>query len=753
MRKLLIILSATVLFNIIPFIVPLPKGLFPDYSKTVYYADGRPARVYIAKDEQWRIRTPYRDIPLLVRRGIVEKEDRFFFFHFGINPVSVLKAAARNIKNRRIINGGSTLTMQLARITEPKRRTLFSKFIEMLRAVQFEMRFSKEEILEYYLNLAPFGRNLVGIESAAQYYFGKPLRDLDISEMAAIVNMPQIPGINALDNTELFRKKRDGVLKALFKARAISKEEFDEAAGQELRFTPSRFPSDIPHLSDFLTAGYPGNDSLVTTVQRDVQRAAQQIIANHRKRIEDLGITNASAVVLDIGTGNVLAAIGSFDYFGEKDGMVNGFIAKRSPGSTLKPFLYALSLMKGIINPSYMLKDIPTSYSDYSPENFSGSYQGLVRAEDALCGSLNVPFIRLFNNYGKDDFLDFLRSAGIRGLEEDPFYGLSLIIGAVETDLLSLANIYRMIANNGKYGPYRMLIDDEGGDMNGLLSEGACYLTKKALSKRKNFELPDEYAGNPLLDRIYWKTGTSHGYRDALTIAFGSKFVVGVWAGNFDGCGVKGLIGYEIAAPIAFDILRALEHGITYESGKMPDDISLIEVCPLSGKLKTDNCPEGIEEYTLRERRYYSKCNFHRKFLIEKGSGLRITSFFKGMGELEEKVFAVMPSDVSAYLSGSSFISGSLPAVHPRCGDDRSYIKISGLNNGEHIMYKDGLRLSLLCSGHGNRDVFWFINGKLFRKTEIGNAVLFPAQRGSYEITAADEFGSEDTVSVEVIAR
>ncbi|MGM0569076.1 MAG: penicillin-binding protein 1C, partial [Elusimicrobiota bacterium] len=450
----------TALFALsLTFIVPLPQSINPPLSTVVKYSDGSIARVYLARDQQWRIYKKTDSLNKHLLESILEKEDRFFYYHPGVNPIALLKAFYRFIKNGRVINGGSTITMQLARIIEPKPRTFFSKFLEILRAFQYEIRFSKKEILQMYLNYAPFGGNIVGFETASLYYFSKPTEELKLAEAATLANLPQIPGVDFFENKELLLQKRNFLLRRLEKKNKISSKEFEKAFNSTIDIEKNSFPMDIPHVSDYFYLKGRGK-SYQTTIDRGLQKFVEAKIENYRKSLENKGITNASVVLLENNSGKVLAAAGSVDYFNSPQGQVRGFKAPRQTGSTLKPFLYALALEKGIITPRTMLKDVPVSYSDFEPYNFDKKFRGLVTAEEALSHSYNVPFVRLLQSTGKDNFLEFLKDGGVSSLKENSHYGLSVILGACDINLLEISNLYRMLADGGMYSPYYMSKDE-----------------------------------------------------------------------------------------------------------------------------------------------------------------------------------------------------------------------------------------------------------------------------------------------------
>jgi penicillin-binding protein 1C len=647
------------------YVVLLPRSIDPPYSKVIKFRNGNIARVYLADDEQWRINENFKNIPKMLKVCFIEKEDKYFYLHPGFNPVSLLKAAFRYVKYGKVINGGSTITMQIARILEPKKRTVLSKILEILRAIQYELRFSKRKIFEIYLNNAPFGRNIVGVESASLFYYGCSLDELELYQLATLASLPQSPGINYFNRRDLLLKKRNDLLNKLCKHRKISKDVLKRELANPIDITPHRFPKKIPHLSDYFILNGTKNE-YITTVDADIQGYVSKKLYSYWEELRTKGISNGSVVLMDNKTGEVLAICGSIDYFRSKEGQVRGFMADRPPGSTLKPFLYGLAIEDGIITPKTILKDIPTNFKDFYPVNFDQKYRGMVRAEIALSNSYNVPFVRLLRSYGKNKFLKFLRDGGISNLKNNDYYGLSLILGACEVRLLEMTNLYRIFPNGGIYSPYKILMTKNNEGSKKILYEGTTWLVGNALSIRLNPDVPEEFCDKPFVNKLKWKTGTSQKYKDAWTFGYGNKYTLGVWVGNFDGKSSINLVGSEAAAPIFFDILGELESKYKVDDENLPEDLELIKVCPLSGRCLTENCKDFIYTYTLKENEFVKRCNIHKRYLIEKKSGYRITSFFKGMGELDSRVFVIYPWDVQGYLTENLSIHQNIPVIHPK---------------------------------------------------------------------------------------
>ena len=735
----------SVLLFILPWAIPLPAGLFPPRSTVVRYSNGRPASIYLAADEQLRIFTSYERLPEELIESILIKEDRYFFYHPGFNPVSLIKAALRYIKAGRIINGGSTITMQLARICEPKERTIPSKICEILRAIQFEIRFSKKDILEMYLNLAPFGGNNVGAAAGAMRYFGTPIEELDLPTAAALANLPQIPGIDLFKHPDLIKRKRNRILKDLYRKKKISKDKYTTAVNSSLMMGYYALLRGMPHISDEMRLSYPGSDT-VTTIERGKQEFCQSVLGKFKTEYSFRGITNASVIVIEKGSGKIVSAVGSMDYYDSSiSGQVRGYSALRQPGSTLKPFLYASALDDGIITPDTVLLDIPTVYGSFSPSNFSGEFSGLVKAEFALSNSLNIPFVRLLHTYGIGDFIEKLRDGGISTLSSRKgYYGLSLILGACDINLMELTDLYRALANDGNYSRASFLENDIEDNPVGIFSSGAVYLTSQALSIKQNPDIPSEFSHKHFVRKICWKTGTSQNYKDAWTIGYGEKYVVGVWSGNFNGASSQDLIGVAAAAPIFFEIMEGLEGRDSGEVLESPEDLKTVEICSLSGKIITDACTDMVLTQIPKNAHFAETCDLHKKYLIEKKSGLRITSIFPELGELEVRKYVQYPPQVKDHLYSGSVLK-DIPPVHPKCVNRRASGGIKIISPVSKRVYRGStggvIPLKAVCRTGRSTEYFWFIDGEFIMKTTPAEDGFWELKKGEHRIEVTDDLG------------
>lgn len=750
--------ASLLVFVLLIFFYPLPRSLNPSWSKIVRYGDGKVMRTYVSADEKWRIFLPLDKIdPLLVKTTILY-EDRFFLFHHGINPLSLIRALYKNIRAKRIVSGGSTLTMQLARIAEPKPRNIIAKLIEIFRAAQFELRLGKKRILELYLNLAPYGGNIEGIGAACLGYYGRLPEKMTPEEISFLVSLPQSPSLRRPKEKPSPINGRNSVLKVMFKNGLVNGEEYKRGLNAAVPHNFKPFPFEAPHAADFLFLRYPESDNIPSTIDRNIQTKVSNILWSYKKKIFDAGASNANVVVMENSTRKVRALIGSLDYFDEANqGQVRGFYAFRSPGSALKPFLYIMALEKGLINNAMLIEDAPYRFGDFEPSDFSGTWLGLVTAEEALSLSLNLPFILILKRYGYSRFIERLKDLGFNGPLTFDSYGLPIITGGMDVRLVDLTNLYLTLARGGMHGEYVMLEDEMPKQEKSLFRPGAVLLTLKALSKRNRPDAPHLSRFTIPKGKIYWKTGTSFGRRDALSIGFQKDYTVGVWVGNFSGEGSDSIVGALAAAPIMFDIIRAIEHEW---QGRFPwerfaeSEIENVEVCKFSGFRPGPHCPETKMVAVLKNAHPYIECPYHKKFIIEKSTGYRASpwkSYKKG--EIVEKVFLVYPPQVQKVMGKKA----QEPEFPPECRlvDERLTLQIvSPVDEGIYFI-PSGVRnagfipLQAFTANKGNR-IHWFINDHYRGATGSGEIMEIVPEGPTMKIVAQDEAGTNKTVRINI---
>ena len=742
--------SAVTLGMLLLYLVPLPQPLMPPISKVVRFADDSLMRVYLAEDERWRIWTPLEDIDSLLVQTTLQYEDRYFRYHFGVNPISMTRALVQNLRAGETLSGGSTLTMQLARLIEPKPRTVTSKLHEMFRAAQYEVRFSKDEILELYLNRAPYGGNYEGVAAASLAYFGKPPEQLFPAEAAYLVSLPQSPtarhpGAGKPHQSLLARNR----VLARMQARGLIDTEAIAAALQSpVPRVIHSFPADAPHAADYLRQHFPEVTDIRSTLDPHVQRVAENLLKSHTARLRNLGAHNASVVVMHNASREVRALVGSLDYWNPSHGgQIIGFDIPRSPGSALKPFLYALALQEGVITSETLLEDVPAGFGEFRPANFSGKYRGLVKAELALAQSLNYPFVKLLQQVGYHDFMDLLREADLTPTVARE-YGLTLITGGMEVHLLDLTNAYVTLARAGDHQSPALLLESDGSarDTRSILDPGAASLTRRAIALRDRPDAPSERYLAQTKAEVYWKTGTSWGRRDAWSVGSTPDYTVGVWVGNFSAEGADGIVGAPAAAPILFDILAAL--GSDRRTLPLETDYLIqIRVCALSGLPPSPHCPQTKGVWVVRDHAPRQTCPYHRAFLVEKATGRRVQPWHEyGNGEVEQKVMTVYPPLAAAFMGATS---GDASVQLPEHGtqQEKTQLRLARPTNGMSYLITSGIRPAgkiplQAWTDTADGDIFWFANDRFVIQSNSGSTCFLEPQRGSLRITAMDSAGN-----------
>ncbi|MFZ4399506.1 MAG: penicillin-binding protein 1C, partial [Bacteroidales bacterium] len=558
------------------------KPLFKDPNSTVLRdKNGELLGAKIAADGQWRF-PETENVPDKFAKAIVQFEDKHFYHHPGFNPVSMIRAVYLNIKNRKIVSGGSTISMQLIRLSRKnKSRTIFEKIIETLLAMRLELTYSKSEILRLYASHAPFGSNVVGIDAAAWRYFGVSANNLSWAEISTLAVLPNSPALiyPGKNHSKLF-EKRNRLLNNLFKQKIIDQTTCDLSKNEILPAKPFHLPQLSPHLLERAVNEGKGGQNILSTIDIHIQENVNEIIELHHRLLQANEIHNAAALVLDVNTGNVLAYTANTpSQSGKEHGNdVDIILAPRSTGSILKPYLYAAMLNDGLLLPTTLIPDIPMQIGGFVPENYNLTYDGAVPARQALARSLNIPAVKMLQSYGVEQFYTLLKKLGMTTLiKSSSHYGLSLILGGAEARLWDLAGIYASMGrtlnhfNNsqGKYDktdfhPPLFIKSDESNKkktntQSSYLDAASIWLALEAMVEvsRPDEELQWQQFSSSA--RVAWKTGTSFGNRDAWSIGVTPEYIVAVWVGNASGEGRPGLTGLGCAAPILFDIFKVLK--------------------------------------------------------------------------------------------------------------------------------------------------------------------------------------------------
>ena len=882
MLPLFLIITLSMLAN---WCFPLPKArLHPPVSQIVLDRNGEWLRAFLADDGMWRFsrqlsvisyqsqevfdkpdtsltENSYREANTttdnyFLHQAMLTSEDRWFYYHYGINPVSIATALYDNLKAGEVVRGGSTITMQLARLMEPKARNIPNKLIEMFRALQLEHTYSKSEILTFYFNMLPYGGNIVGTAAASRFYFNKPQHALSLGEAALLAAIPNAPERLRPDRfPENARKAREKVLNRLLARRQISEQQWQEATQEPIPRKRYPLPFKAPHLSRMLVKEnrshakpYPStrlphlqrhewmgktDGRIYTTIDARVQETAVRILSEYLEAERKLSLrgshstSTGAIIVMDTQNRHVLAMVGSHDFFDrEALGQVNGTLAPRSPGSALKPFVYALAMEQGLITPETLLFDVPITYAGYEPVNYNGKYNGYVTARQALARSLNVPAVnlnaRLKNRtsnstpiqhskarVGGSTLHAFLKQAGISTLAPAQKYGLSMVLGGCEVNLLELTTLYVGLANMGEFGSYQLTLprNSRRGEVTSPLqgfrkprveNHSPQHLLRKETSfiiteMLTDSQLPTNTVKNPEafertmnLPKIAWKTGTSYGHRDAWCIGYSPTLTIGVWLGNFDGKGAPMLSGAEAATPILFALFTALTGQDTHRWFTKPEQLKTRQVCALSGAPVSSHCPVHKDDVYIPGISSVAVCTIHKRIYVNEATGYSLCSHCRknssqqsavssqkdsqytesrkpkaeshfttdtSLKDAQAQIFEEWPANAATWLAENGFAVPVLPKHNPLCTGTIAGNAPIILSPAEDTIYyiREGVplenqKIRLIASASSRtQDLFWFLDGELIFQGNAAEQYWLTPTKGKHVLTCVDAEGRSAT--------
>lgn len=760
------ILSTLAIGVLIFFFLPVVK-FNVTYSTVLSDRNNHLLAAHIAEDEQWRF-PPADSVPEKFRIAIIHFEDEYFKYHPGVNPISLSKALIRNVKQGKIVSGGSTITMQVIRLANPAPRTIANKIKEIILAIRMEASLSKDSILALYAAHAPFGGNTVGLEAASYRYFNRPSHELTWAETATLAVLPNSPSLVHLGrSTDTLRQKRDRLLNKLFNKGLISETELQLALLEELPEQPGPMPNLCPHLLDYHIIRHRGKH-IQLSIDSELQHLASLIVERHSKALQNNEIYNAAAIIASVETGEVLAYVGNSNGTQKDKGYKVDIIrSSRSSGSVLKPFLYAVSLQDGLILPTSLLPDIPTYYKNYIPRNYSKSYDGAVHADRALARSLNIPFVRLLNDYDGNRFVSDLTKLGFTTINK-PYshYGLSLILGGSEVTLWDLAGSFasmrrtlnQYIEHDGMYptSSFHPLRLQQSKPQAGkelftntppVLGASAIYFTLKALT---SVERPPEESGWEHFGssgQIAWKTGTSFGYRDAWGVGVSSDFVVAVWVGNASGEGRPGIIGGSAAGPILFELFSLLP-----SNSALPiphDDLDEVMVCPQSGERAGPYCTDAVARLVPKTIKKSHPCSYHKLVHLSPDGRYRSNLEIEDGALLITKSYFILPPVIEWYYRKINPSYQILPPFKPgfESSDDYNGMElIYPPHNTTVLIPRDlngNLSRMVIKAVHRREDetIYWHLNGKYLGSTTGIHEIEILPERGIQRLSLVDSRG------------
>ncbi|HEC1776971.1 TPA: penicillin-binding protein 1C [Campylobacter lari] len=706
------------------------KDLFKGtYSKVLLDKNKEILSVFLDANEQWHLESEF--IPQKLKSAVLLYEDKNFYSHYGVDFLALIRAFKNNLFSSKR-SGASTISMQTIKLLEQNKRTYFNKFNEIIKAFALESAYEKDEILKLYLNNAPYGGNLVGVASAGLFYFEKDLKGLTWSEAALLAVLPNNPGlINLEKNKDKLLKKRNALLDRLFEKGYFSKDILTLAKAEKLPSFKTR-KNLAPHLARRLLAD---KEKIVSSIDKKIQIKFEEKAKEYSYKLEQKGIKNLAILLADTKTNKVLAYVGSNDFYDFASfGQVDGVIAKRSVGSTLKPLLFAFAIDEGLVVPESLMLDVPTFFSNFAPQNANKKYHGLISAKESLQKSLNIPFVSLLVEYGYEKF--FYKLKDILDFEDENFkkYGLSLILGTKEFSLEDMVKIYLGLGN---YGNFKELLYEENTFAKKdkkLISDGASFLTLQTLKDLDRSGLR-QYDFNTI---ISWKTGTSYGRKDAWAIGTSPKYTLGVWVGNFNGEANANLYGVSIAGELFFELLALLE-GVNLEFEK-PSDLVTIKI-------------ENQTGY-----RYDYKFDFKEVLYPQSANVLRTSPFLKEVfmyknkevDSLDEnfiyakkKIILNLPSNAQAFFAKErqnlQNYNQNLKIIYP-------------LNNLNIILPKDlkgSQKLLIKLTNPRKEKLFWYLNQELIFEGKEESLAL-NLKKGKYTLNIISENGQSDFITFNI---
>lgn len=747
--------------------IPFPdEKLYPKQAYRFYDRHQTLIAQIISEDGFFRMHVPYEKLSPLFVRALLLHEDQYFHQHPGVNPLAILRAAVQNISHGRIVSGGSTLTMQLARMLDRQPRTMSAKLLETFRAFQLEIRYSKEEILAFYLSMAPYGGNLEGIEAASYAYFNKSSQSLSASESALLIAIPKSPNRFRPDrNPDEARDARDEILKRMFDGGLIDSDQYRRAIIEPVPTYRHPVQNIIPHSAWHYRFKEPGHYEWHTTIDENMQLQSLRMLQQLLMSLKQYNITNGSIVVIDNRTREIRVAVGSSDYGAQESlGANDGCRAPRSPGSTLKPFLYGLAMQEGLVAEKTVLFDIPVNYGGYSPQNYSRDFAGPVTLREALTESLNIPAVTLSKLLGIEKLHKLLLDGGLSTLDQSShYYGLPLVLGGVEARLIEMVNLYASLANKGVYQPYRMIRDQpEGGDSRHILTPEASWLVTHILTDVNRPDFPTSWQFSKSRPTVAWKTGTSYGHQDAWSIGYTPELTIGVWLGNFDASPSKGLVGSHAAAPLLFDLFQAFQPASATWFAK-PEGVTEREVCATCGTIPNRYCRQLVKEYFISNnpgKIQEEICDIPQPILIDSRTGEQASS---GTPRefVQEKVFDIWPSEVAAYLLQTGRPVREAPPYKLGNMTGQKYyppVILSPVRHTEYIQRPDkidkkhqGIKLEVATTNR-IRKVFWFMNDILIGEGDPVYPLYVQPDPGLYQLRVMDDVGGTDEVTLVVKA-
>lgn len=744
------------LFVVIDAVLPFNMDKV-EYATVVYDDEGILIHAFLTSDDKWRLRAEQDEITPEIKKAFIFKEDRWFYFHPGVNLLSITRAAFNNLTRGRRTSGASTITMQLARLLDPAPRTFSNKFLEMFRALQLELHYSKDEILLAYLNLLPYGGNIEGVKAASMIYFDEMPRALSLGQVAMLTVIPNNPNhLRPGPKNELLRQWRNQWLNRFKASGKFSADAINDAIGEAIAEHREPMPRLAPHFSLRVAASAPQGNNY-STLDLELQSKVETLAKNYVRRLRSLNVGNLSVVVVSNKTMEVKAYLGSADFNDAfYQGQVDGITALRSPGSTLKPVLYAMAVDKGLITPKMMITDVPVNFAGYRPENYDEQYRGKVTVEYALAHSLNVPAVELLDKLGTDQLTDAMSRIGFKWIAQHRKHlGLSVILGGCGTTLEELTALYASFANGGLYRPLQFNKAKPSPEADTLCSPQAAYMITEMLTGLQRPDLPNQYQQAAQLPAIAWKTGTSYGRRDGWAIGYNPEFTVGVWTGNFPGFGSPELNGADCAVPLLFNIFNVLTDTKVPDWFTPPDELDFRLVCTQTGMVPDTFCHQTVMDYFIPGVSPAMRCNHLHQVYTSADEAMTYCRQCLPEAGYKSVLYPTYPANLIAWYNEMQIPYRAEPAHSPDCPAIRREGDpvITSLNDGAEYLLITGRKqqLMLTCNAeNGVAKVFWYVNDRFYKSAKPSEKVFFEPDAGNYKVSCSDDRGRNTNIVIKV---
>lgn len=748
------IASLFLLFLLLNLLFPLPDKV--EYSTIVTDGKGEIINAYLTTDQQWRMKTELDEISPLLRKTIIAKEDKYFYSHPGINPLAVVRAFFKNIIRMKRTSGASTITMQVAKALEPGKRNIWSKIRETFRAFQLEWKYDKDEILQLYLNLVPYGGNIEGVKAASLLYFKKNPDHLSLAEITALSIIPNRPSSLVIGkNNELIVTERNKWLQRFSADKIFTQKEIEDALTEPLTATRGSVPHYVPHLSYALKRK--GDHTIKTNINLNTQLKTEKIVEDYIRTQRLRNIKNAAVVIIDNRTHKVITYVGSSNFTDTTDGgQVNGASAIRQPGSTLKPLLYAMCFDEGLLTPKTVITDVPVNYQGYAPENYDKKFNGYVTVEYALEHSLNIPAVKSLQLLGQEKLIQKLSACNFKQIQKDSRkLGLSMILGGCGTTLEQLTGLFASFANNGMYTTPSFTQGDTIHNKITVASPAATYMINEVLSKINRPDFPLNWGATEKMPKIAWKTGTSYGRRDAWSIGYNKNYTIGIWVGNFSGVGVADLSGANIATPLLFKIFNTVDYDNDKEWFSQPADCDIRQVCSETGLVPADDCINRVTDYFIPLTSSTQICNNREEIMISADEKMSFCKSCAPESGYKKKWYKKIDPDMQSWFEENRIAYQKIPPHNPDCElifKGNAPVINSPANGTEYLINKKSPEpLQLVCkTANDVTKVYWYINNKFYKSCNAGEKQFFIPDEGPVKISCTDDKGRNRDIKITV---